>query len=151
MREVRIARLVVALVAGTLALTAPWIFGSFKQSSATLILIYAMIGVSLVILTGWAGQISLGQYAIAGIGSAVAGGLAANHGWDFFGALFTGALAGAFVAVLVGLPALRIQGLFLAVTTLSFAFTVENFILRREWFAWLVPKDFHFVVSARPV
>ena len=103
---------------GALAVGAPWIFGSFKQSAATLILLYAMIGVSLVILTGWAGQISLGQYAIAGIGSAVAGGLAANHGWDFFGALFTGALAGALVAVLVGLPALRIQGLFLAVTTL---------------------------------
>jgi len=98
-----------------------------------------------VILTGWAGQISLGQYAIAGVGSAVAGGLAANHGWDFFGALFTGALAGALIAVVIGLPALRIQGLFLAVTTLAFAFTVQNFILRREWFAWLLPKDNSFV------
>ncbi len=108
-----------------------------------------MIGVSLVILTGWAGQISLGQYAIAGVGAAVAGGLAANHGWDFFGALFTGALAGAAIAVVVGLPALRIQGLFLAVTTLAFAFTVQNFILRREFFAWLLPKDNHF--TDRPV
>ena len=149
LREVRIARGVVAGVVAALALSAPWIFGTFKTSAATLILIYAMIGISLVILTGWAGQISLGQYAIAGIGSAVAGGLAANHGWDFFGALFTGALAGALVAVIVGLPALRIQGLFLAVTTLAFAFTVQNFVLRREWFAWLVPQDNKF--ADRPV
>ncbi len=142
--EVRAARVAVLVVGGGLAVAAPWIFGSFKTSAATLIVLYAIIGVSLVILTGWAGQISLGQYAIAGVGSVVAGGLAANHGWDFFGALFTGALAGAFIAVLVGLPALRIQGLFLAVTTLAFAFTVQNFILRREFFAWLMPKDNHF-------
>lgn len=149
LREVRLARTIAAVLVGVVAVAAPWIFGSFKTSSATLILLYAMIGVSLVILTGWAGQISLGQYAIAGVGSAVAGGLAANHGWDFFGALFTGSLAGAFVAILVGLPALRIQGLFLAVTTLSFAFTVQNFILRREWFGWLLPKDNTFI--DRPV
>ncbi len=147
--EVRVARGVVYALGGLLALAGPWIFGTAKTSAATLILLYAMIGVSLVILTGWAGQISLGQYAIAGVGAAVAGGLAANHGWDFFGALFTGALAGAIVAVLVGLPALRIQGLFLAVTTLAFAFTVQNFILRREFFAWLLPKDNSF--TDRPV
>ncbi|MEY2425495.1 MAG: branched-chain amino acid transport system permease protein livM, partial [Actinomycetota bacterium] len=147
--EVRAARAVAFTVAGGLALSAPWIFGTFKTGAATLIVLYAMIGVSLVILTGWAGQISLGQYAIAGVGAAVAGGLAANHGWDFFGALFTGALAGAAIAVIVGLPALRIQGLFLAVTTLAFAFTVQNFILRREFFAWLLPKDNHF--TDRPV
>ncbi|HVE93677.1 MAG TPA: hypothetical protein VNB24_02065, partial [Acidimicrobiales bacterium] len=85
LREVKLARTIAAVIVGALALSAPWIFGAFKTSSATLILLYAMIGVSLVILTGWAGQISLGQYAIAGVGSAVAGGLAANHGWDFFG------------------------------------------------------------------
>ena len=51
--------------------------------------------------------------------------------------------------MIVGLPALRIQGLFLAVTTLSFAFAVNNFVLRREFFAWLVPKDATFV--DRPV
>jgi branched-chain amino acid transport system permease protein len=147
--EVRRARALVFGAIAALALAAPWIFGPLKTSQATLIVLYAMIGVSLVILTGWAGQISLGQYAIAGVGAAVAGGLAANHHWDFFGAVFTGAMAGAAVAVLVGLPAVRIQGLFLAVTTLAFAFTVNNFILRREWFAWLLPKDNTFI--DRPV
>jgi branched-chain amino acid transport system permease protein len=149
LKEVRLARTVMFSIVGLLAVSAPWIFGDRKTGAATLILLYAMIGVSLVILTGWAGQISLGQYAIAGIGSAVAGGLAANHGWDFFAAVFTGAMAGAVVAVLVGLPAVRIQGLFLAVTTLAFSFTVRDFILRREFFSWLLPADNTFV--DRPV
>jgi branched-chain amino acid transport system permease protein len=126
-------------------LALPWILGASKTPSGTVMVLYAIIGVSLVILTGWAGQISLGQYGLAGVGSAVAGGLAANHQWDFFAAVFIGALAGALVAVVVGLPALRIQGLFLAVTTLSFAFAVNNFVLRREFFSWLVPKDAAFV------
>ncbi len=147
--EVRMARRICIAVVALLALGAPWIFGTAKTGAATLIVLYAMIGVSLVVLTGWAGQISLGQYAIAGVGSAVAGGLAANHHWDFFGAVITGALAGALIAVLVGLPALRIQGLFLAVTTLAFAFAVRDFILRREFFSWLLPADNTFI--DRPV
>lgn len=147
--EVVWGRLAIFGLFGALVIAAPWLLGDAQTPQATLMVLYAMIGVSLVILTGWAGQISLGQYAIAGVGSAVAGGLAANHGWDFFGALFTGALAGAVMAVLIGLPALRIQGLFLAVTTLAFAFTVQNFLLRREFFGWLVPKDNSFVDRPR--
>ena len=43
--------------------------------------------------------------------------------------------------MLVGLPALRIQGLFLAVATLGFAFAAEGFILKREFFGWMLPKE----------
>ncbi|HEU5082488.1 MAG TPA: ABC transporter permease [Acidimicrobiales bacterium] len=143
--EVRRGRYAVFAVVGLLALAAPFVFGDVRTPQATIMVLYAIIGVSLVILTGWTGQISLGQYAIAGVGSAVAGGLAANHQWDFFGAVFTGAMVGALVAVLVGLPALRIQGLFLAVTTLAFAFAVEGFVLKREFFGWLLPEDGAFV------
>jgi branched-chain amino acid transport system permease protein len=139
--EVLWGRIGLGAVVLALVLALPWILGAVKTPQATVMVLYAIIGVSLVILTGWAGQISLGQYAIAGVGSAVAGGLAANHHWDFFAAVFVGALAGALVAVVVGLPALRIQGLFLAVATLSFAFALNNFVLRREFFPWLVPKD----------
>ncbi len=146
--EVRRARVGVMAVVGLLALAAPFVLGDVRTPQATLMVLYAIIGVSLVILTGWTGQISLGQYAIAGVGSAVAGGLAANHQWDFFAAVFTGAMVGAVVAVLVGLPALRIQGLFLAVTTLAFAFAVEGFVLKREFFGWLLPEDGSFI--ARP-
>ncbi len=145
LREVVWARRAVVALVAAFALGLPWLVGDLRTPFATTGLVYAMVGVSLVVLSGWAGQISLGQFAIAGIGAAVAGGLAANHGWDFFGAVFTAAIVGAAVAVLIGLPALRIQGLYLAVTTLAFAFTVESFVLRREYFAWLLPGDFQFV------
>jgi branched-chain amino acid transport system permease protein len=114
-----------------------------------LLVVYGMIGVSLVVLMGWTGQISLGQYAIAGVSSGVSGMLVATHGWDFFAVMFTAGMVGALVAVLVGLPALRIQGLFLAVTTLAFAFAVEGYLLKREFFPWLLPKQGGFV--ARPL
>ena len=141
LREVVWARRAVVFAVGLVALAAPWIFGDADTGQATLILIYAMIGVSLVVLTGWTGQISLGQFAIAGVASGVASGLAANHGWDFFAAVFTGAMVGAAVAALVGLPALRIQGLFLAVTTLAFAFAVHGYVLKREFFGWMLPDE----------
>ncbi|MDX1511483.1 MAG: ABC transporter permease, partial [Nitriliruptorales bacterium] len=143
--EVRAARWLGGLVALALAVAVPWIVGSSRVTFAILAVIFAIVGVSLVILTGWAGQVSLGQFALAGIGAAVAGGLIANHDVDFFLALTAAGLAGAGVAVLIGLPALRIQGLFLAVTTLAFAFAVENFVLRRDYFPWLLPGDFQLV------
>jgi branched-chain amino acid transport system permease protein len=139
-REVRagITGLTVAVLA-TVA-TLPFWLGDHYTSAATIGVIYAMIGVSLVVLTGWAGQISLGQFAIAGVASGTAGGLAANHQVDFFVTIVIAALVGAAIAILVGIPALRIQGLFLAVTTLAFAFTV-NSLFHREYFGWLVPKS----------
>jgi branched-chain amino acid transport system permease protein len=101
-------------------------------------LIFAMVGVSLVVLTGWAGQISLGQLAFVAFGGAVAGKLFQN-GWHFLPSLLAAGIVGAFVAVLIGLPALRIRGPFLAVSTLGFALATASFFLNREFFPWLVP------------
>ncbi|MFZ6005205.1 MAG: ABC transporter permease [Actinomycetota bacterium] len=147
--EVVRAKAVVLSAAGLLILSAPYLLGDVRTGLATQMVCYAMVGVSLVILTGWAGQISLGQWAISGIGAMVAGGLAANHHWDFFATLFVAGIVGAAVAICVGLPALRIQGLFLAVTTLAFAFTVENFFLSERYFGALLPKNNAFV--ERPI
>ncbi len=148
-RDVVTARVGLTALVVALVVAGPFIVTDTNTGLLTVAVIYAIVGVSLVILTGWAGQISLGQFAISGIGAAVAGGLAANHHWDFFATLAVAGVAGAVVAVLIGLPALRIQGLFLAVTTLAFAFAVQNFVLTREFFGWLLPKDFTNV--ARPV
>jgi branched-chain amino acid transport system permease protein len=136
--------------AGLLAAVAvPWIVGASSVGFATIAVVYAMVGVSLVILTGWAGQISLGQFAFAGVGAAVTGKLVADFGFDLFLALAIAGIVGALVAVLIGLPALRIQGLFLAVVTLAFAFTVGNLVLDRNYFGWLLPSGRGFI--ERPV
>jgi branched-chain amino acid transport system permease protein len=102
--------------------------------------IFAMVMLSLALLTGWAGQISLGHLAFAAFGAAVSGSLA-QHGWNFFLCVGAAGLVGAFVAVLIGLPALRIQGLFLAVSTLAFALATGVYLLNREFFPWLVPDE----------
>lgn len=148
-REVVWARRVMALLIAGLALGLPFLAGELYRNDAALMLIYAMIGVSLVILTGWAGQISLGQFAFVGVGAAVAGGLAADAGWDFFGSLLVAGFVGAAFAVLIGLPALRLPGLFLAVTTLAFAAAVRSFILNREYFGWLLPELSNVVYRPR--
>lgn len=133
-REVRIARGLLSILVLAAFVVAPLVVGEANIGKITAILIYAMVAVSLVVLTGWAGQISLGQFGIVGFGAMVGGGLAANSNVDFFVALLAGILAGTAVAVLVGIPALRVQGLFLAVTTLAFAVAVQGFFLSPEYF-----------------
>lgn len=143
-RELRGERAVVVLRYGSRVLMAgaflvlPHVVG-FRQNLASLGLILAMVGISMVVLTGWAGQISLGQFALTGIGAAVAGGVVTNLHWNFFLVLVLSGLAGAIVAVVVGLPALRIEGLYLAVTTLAFAAATYVYVLNVNYFGWLLP------------
>src|SRR3954470_16561151 len=134
-----------ALVA--LGLAAPFLVGTSRTSFCTLAVLAGMVAVSLVVLSGWAGQISLGQSAFAGVGAAVAGGLATRHGADFFVSLAVALLAGALVAVLIGIPALRVPGLFLSVVTLGLAATVQYAILSRAHFSWLLPPNGSYVTK----
>ena len=106
---------------------------------ASYIAIYGLIAVSLVVLTGWAGQISLGQFAFVGVGAATTSALLVHAHTDFFLALLIAAAAAAIAAVLVGIPALRIPGLFLAVTTLAFAVPVSTYLLSYSHFPTLNP------------
>jgi ABC-type branched-subunit amino acid transport system ATPase component/ABC-type branched-subunit amino acid transport system permease subunit len=127
--------------AAALAVGAPFVVSQGRLGFLTLIVLTAMIALSLTVLTGWAGQVSLGQFGIAGIGAAVAGGLAARHHTDFFVTLLAAVLVGALVAIAIGIPALRLPGLFLAVVTLALAAVVERVVLDRRYFGWLLPAD----------
>jgi branched-chain amino acid transport system permease protein len=149
LREVVLARRAAAALVAVAALGAPFAVGPLYRNDASLVLIYALLGLSLVVLTGWAGQISLGQVGFLAIGAAVGGGLAADGGQDFFVCVAAAGAVGAAVAVLVGLPALRMPGLYLAVTTLAFAATASSFLLNREYFGWVLPEPGNPVV--RPV
>jgi branched-chain amino acid transport system permease protein len=100
-----------------------------------------MAAVSLVILTGWGGHISLGHFGLVGVGGLLAGNLIVNYNVDFFFALLAGGVAGALISLLVGLPALRIQGLFLAVTTLAFAVALDSYVLNFDNFPNLIPTS----------
>ena len=115
----------------------PVLLSESRVSLASAVIIYAIVGISLVILTGWAGQISLGQIGLFGMGAAVAGWVTSRQGWDPIVALVLAGLAGAILAMVVGLPALRIRGLFLAATTFAFALATSSYLLNRSFFGWL--------------
>ncbi|MDX6215600.1 MAG: branched-chain amino acid transport system permease protein livM, partial [Frankiales bacterium] len=131
--EVVWGRAFLYVVAVAIALAAPFVAGPGNVQTLTVLPLWGVVAVSLVVLTGWAGQISLGQFGLVGIGAAAAGGLVANHNIDFFAALGLGVAAGALSAVLIGLPAIRIQGLYLAVTTMAFGFAMQNYVLNTNY------------------
>jgi len=128
----------VLVVAAAIGL--PFALSLGQQILASVVLIYAMVAVSLVILTGWAGQISLGQWGFAGIGAMVTGALAAHLHADFFITVIAAGLVGAAAAIIIGLPALRIQGLYLAVSTLAFAIAVQVYLLSPTYFGGFLPS-----------
>lgn len=143
--EVRVARWFTRVLVAGVILGLPYLTGEGRTDLASVLIVYAITGVSLVILTGWGGQISLGQFAFVGVGGAVAGGLVANHGVDFLTALAAAGVVGALLAVVIGIPALRLPGLFLAVTTLAFAANTQFFFLQRQYFGWLLPEPGSYV------
>jgi branched-chain amino acid transport system permease protein len=120
-------------------LALPFVASTSEVSLAGVVAVFAMVGVSLVVLTGWAGQVSLGQVAFVAIGAAVGGAVTSRLGWDLTVALIVAGLVGAGVSIVIGLPALRIQGLLLAVTTLAFAQAVSVYVLNRNYFDWWLP------------
>ena len=124
-----------ALAIGLLVIV-PLMLGPGRVNLMAFGVLTAILALSLVILTGWAGQISLGQWAFAGFGAAITGTMV-QSGWHFFIALLAGGLVGALVSIVIGIPALRIKGLFLAVATLSFSLAAGKFFLNKEFFAFV--------------
>jgi ABC-type branched-subunit amino acid transport system ATPase component/ABC-type branched-subunit amino acid transport system permease subunit len=97
------------------------------------VILYAMVALSVSIITGWAGQLSLCQFAIVGFGSMTTAALV-NRGMPFVPAVIYATVGGVLVALLIGAPALRIRGLYLAVTTLAFAVAARGWLLSRDVF-----------------
>jgi branched-chain amino acid transport system permease protein len=138
--EIQWGRLAVQMLCVGFAVFGTFLFSARLQNLASIVVIYAIVGVSMVILTGWAGQISLGQWGFAGIGAAVGAGMSSHLNADFIVCLVAAGLAGAVAAVIIGLPALRIQGLYLAVTTLAFALAVQVYVVNLKYMEWLLPS-----------
>lgn len=112
-------------------LAAPWLLGEYWLSQMAFVCVYGMAGIGLMLLSGYAGQISLGHAAFFAAG-AYAETLLLTHGWPFpLTLVAAGVLAGA-VGVAIGLPALRLSGIYLAIATLAFAFIVEEVLARWE-------------------
>ena len=126
----------VAAVVGGVLLAMPWVLSPSQNSLAAVAVLSGIVTLSLLLLTGWAGQISLGQFGFAAVGAWVA----AVLGWPFPFGFLAGAVAGAGAAVIVGGSALRLRGLHLAVATLAFAVAVPAILLNPRYLAQWLPR-----------
>lgn len=139
--EIRWSRRGLIALAAILAIALPRGWAPSSQSLATTAIVWCLVAVSLVVLSGWAGKVSLGQFGIVGVAAIVAGNVVQRWNIDIFVTVLLAGLAGALTALVVGLPALRIKGLFLAVTTLAFAVTLDSFLLNPVNFPDQVPDN----------
>lgn len=112
-------------------LAAPLVLDRYLMSQATFVFIYGIAGIGLMLLSGYTGQISLGHAAFFAVGSYTEA-ILLSKGVPFLISLpISGLLAGA-VGIVIGLPALRLAGIYLAIATLAFAFIVEEILARWE-------------------
>src|SRR6185295_8154274 len=116
---------------GALLLAAPFIVSGYVLSQLHFICIYAIVGLGLMLLVGYTGQISLGHAAFLAVG-AYTEALLQGAGVPFVVSIACAALFSAAVGVIVGLPALRLKGIYLAIATLAFNVIVEEIITRWE-------------------
>jgi branched-chain amino acid transport system permease protein len=112
-------------------LAAPWVLSEYHLAQLSLVCIYGIVGLGLMLLTGYTGLVSIGHAAFLGVG-AYAEAILAARGWPLPLSIAFAMLLSAAVGVVVGLPALRVRGIYLAIATLAFGFIVEEIITRWE-------------------
>jgi len=135
--EVRIGAPLGALVAFAAAATLPLWLGPGEVIHGSALVVLAIVGCSVVVLTGWSGQVSLGQMSFAAVGATVGAVALVDWHWDLSLALLLAGTAASAVAVVVGIPTLRLDGMFAAVTTLAFSLAASGYLLVREEFSWI--------------
>ncbi|MDX6273224.1 MAG: hypothetical protein QOJ92_434 [Frankiales bacterium] len=118
----------------------PLFVGNSALAFSSFVAIFVIVATSLVVLTGWGGQVSLGQFAFVGLGAGVTAWLLTSHHASLLLCLLASTLAGLLAAVLIGVPSLRIPGLYLAAVTLAFGVPASTFLLSSQRFPSLAPS-----------
>jgi len=117
----------------------PWFLAPDQVSAMSYFVVAAIVGISLLILTGWAGQVSLGQFAFAGIGGYLTAILAGDAGLFMPLAVLAGGVGGSVVAVAAGLPALRLRGMHLAAITLALNLVIYVALVNPTYLGHFLP------------
>ena len=112
-------------------LALPWLLPAYFVSQFIFIWIYAIVSLGLMLLVGFTGQVSIGHAAFLAMGAYTEGYLQ-QLGWPFAASLPFSALIAGITGIVVGLPALRVKGMYLAIATLAFGFIVEEGLVRAE-------------------
>jgi len=126
-------RLLAALGIGAGAALPPLVLDGTWNAVLSLALIYALMGLSVVVLTGFVGQLSLMPASFVGLGAYTSGRLVTGLDTPFWGAAPLAALLVVPAALVIGMIALRLRGLYLAIMTLVFANVIEEFVFTQEW------------------
>jgi branched-chain amino acid transport system permease protein len=126
-RKIRIAAYATAIV---IALAIPFLFGPYRVGQFTLVLAYAVAVLGLNLLVGYSGQISLGHGAFFALGAYTSAILIDKAGFPYLATLPVAAVVCFAAGLLLGLPALRLSGLYLALVTLAIALVVPQLIKR---------------------
>jgi ABC-type branched-subunit amino acid transport system ATPase component/ABC-type branched-subunit amino acid transport system permease subunit len=121
-----------ALLVAVVAPLFPYFRAEGHRFLLVLVLLYALLAIAMTMLVGWGGQVSLGHFAVVGLGAYLAARWGAS-GWSLTALLLVVGLVCAGVLVLIGLPALKVRGLTLAVTTIGFAVIAPDWLFRQDW------------------
>jgi sulfate-transporting ATPase len=116
-------------ILGSLFLPAEWAI------SLGISVVVGIIVLSLVVVTGYAGQLSLGQYALAGMGALIAAQLVTRAHWPFAAGMLLGVIGAALCGLVFGLPSLRSRGAALAIVTLGMGTAVQSLIFSNSTLA----------------
>jgi len=122
-----------ALFVAALVWIALFVADSYWLSLLTGVLVYSVIFLSITVITGMAGEISLCQTAFAGIGAFTTAQLATSAGMSVIAGLVIGALLATAVGALLAIPALRLAGIYLSLATLAFALLFDNLLAPLSW------------------
>ncbi|MEV1080047.1 branched-chain amino acid ABC transporter permease/ATP-binding protein [Streptomyces sp. NPDC050211] len=125
--RVRPVPLAVAVAVGLLLVS---VSSPLWADAITTTLVLSLIILSIIVVTGYAGQVSLAAYALAGTGAFIAGHTAADWGWPFELALLAGVLGTVPIGLLFALPAVRTRGVNLAIITLGLGTTLETMVFQ---------------------
>ena len=115
-----------------LAVFLPFVLDDFLLGEATNILIWAIAGMGLMVLTGHAGQVSLGHAAFLAVGCYANAILIDRFGLPFPAAFVLAGVISGVIGVLIAIPALRLHGIYLAIATLALSVLTEDIIILAE-------------------
>lgn len=149
-RRVVTVRAASVLVIGALLVAGPLGLGGAHLFDAQEALLFGIVAISCVVVTGWTGQISLGQFAFAAVGAVIAGKLYSEAHWDFFASMLGGGAAAAAASTALGAVATRVRGFLFAVTSLGFAIALESYFFNPRFVSWLIPAQ-GYINLTRPV
>ncbi|HUY85716.1 MAG TPA: ATP-binding cassette domain-containing protein, partial [Acidimicrobiales bacterium] len=127
------------LVAIVLAVAIPTLLPRSGLIYMANLAIYSIIAVSLVVLIGWGGQINLGQFSLVGVGGALCAGLVYHYNLNLVLALITGAIVSGLIALILGIPSVRMPSYSFPIITLAFSVPVSLYLLAGSRVSWLTP------------